>query len=92
MLATLTTLVAMLAVVGLQLWTRSTVRNEGLVAVGRLMLFTASVSGVAALVMLAVTWHVRDDRPPMSIVVASVVIAAAPLITVAVLLLTPVKQ
>ena len=82
MLTTLTTLVAMLAVFGLQLAARAIVRNEALVMLSRLLLFAAAMSGLAALLLLVVTWQVREDRPPLAIVVASVVIGVTPLVGV----------
>jgi hypothetical protein len=80
MLSTLTTLVAMLAVVGLQIAALRLVENKHLFVLSRLLLFAAAVSGLVSLVLLIVTWRVREDAPPRSIVIASIAIAATPLI------------
>jgi len=89
MLSTLATLVALLVVVALELTARLIDRGGPLIMISRLLLFTAAVSGIVTLVMLAVTWKVRDVRPPKSIVIGSLVIALAPWIGVAVIVSRP---
>ena len=82
MLATLITLVGIVAVSGLLIAARSITPNESLVMLSRLLLFAAAISGLMSLVFLAVTWKVREIRPPTAIVVFSVIIALTPLVGV----------
>ncbi|MCE9555021.1 MAG: hypothetical protein K8T91_16830 [Planctomycetes bacterium] len=84
MLATLTTLVGIVAVTGLLIAARSITPNQSLVMLSRLLLFAAAISGLTSLVLLAVTWKVRQIRPPMAIVVFSIIIALTPLVGVVV--------
>ena len=87
MLATLTTLAGILAVSGLQIASQYSSAGESLTMLSRLLLFASVISGLVSLVFLGVTFKVREDRPPLAIVVASVVISVVPLIALVVVLL-----
>jgi len=84
MLATLTTLAGILAVTGLQIASQFTSASESLTMLSRLLLFASAIGGLASLVFLGVTFKVREDQPPMAIVIASVVISVLPLIALTV--------
>ena len=84
MLATLTTLVGIVAVAGLLIAARSLTPNESLLLLSRLLLFAAAISGLTSLVLLAVTWKVRQIPPPLTVVVFSILIAVTPLVGVVV--------
>lgn len=45
----------------------------------RLLIVSAAIAGVLSLILLPMVYRFRQDRPPTAIVVASLLIAAAPL-------------
>lgn len=53
-----------------------------------IMLLTAAVMGIAALALLPVVWATSRLKPPLGFVVFAALVAAAPVIVVAVRLMT----
>lgn len=48
----------------------------------RLLIVSAAIAGVLSLMLLPMVYRFRQDRPPTAVVVASLLIAAAPLAVV----------
>lgn len=74
-LSVLTALVCEISALAAGLASRIWPDVQPISAFGGLMLFAAQVAGVLSVVLLAIVWRGRSDRPPQSLVVASIVIA-----------------